>query len=178
MVIDDEPMTQVDQELRLHDEDFPAHYAQFAHPQDYEITHEPIPVEYIYHERRGSHSRLLLRCSIKLMDGEFLSASFVVHTGAPKFYLCDRLSGLLTERGLCERDSDLGVSFITLFGRKYLVERTPEGYHPANLIGVKPLLRWGLCLHDEPTFGFSFAKTFSFLVKEDLEQDSLSRERR
>jgi hypothetical protein len=75
---------------------------------------------------------------------------------------------ILTARGICERDPDLGVSFITIFGRKYRFERTPEGHHPANIIGLKTLLRWQLCLHDEPTLGFSFAKEFSFLAKDDL----------
>lgn len=140
MVFEDEPVTPVFQELLLREEDFPANYSNFAHPQDYEITDEPIPAQHIYHEFRGRHSRLHLRCSIKLSDDEFLSASFVLDTGAPKVFLCDHLLHILTARGICERDPDLGVSFITIFGRKYRFERTPEGHHPANIIGLKTLL--------------------------------------
>lgn len=169
MMLEDEPVTPVFQELLLRDEDFPANYSNFAHPQDYEITDEPIPVEYIYHEFHGRHPRLHLRCSIKLSDDEFLSVSFVLDTGAPKFYLCDHLSHILTARGIREQDHDLGMSFVTIFGRKYHAERTPDGHHPANIIGLKTLLRWRLRLHDEPTFGFSFAKEFSFLAKDELE---------
>jgi hypothetical protein len=48
-------------------------------------------------------------------------------------------------------------------GRKYLLEQTPEGHHPANIIGLKTLCHWGLKLFAEPHFGFEFVDTFDYL---------------
>jgi hypothetical protein len=51
-----------------------------AHPHDYIETSEPIAPECINH-RRGRHSRSLLRISLKVAEGRFYPATFVIDTG-------------------------------------------------------------------------------------------------
>jgi U3 small nucleolar RNA-associated protein 25 len=166
LIIEDEPVSPVGQELILTNKDFPSNYVNFAHPEDYLLTSSPIPVEYLFHEHYGRHSRLILRCSLQLSSSTFISLSFVLDTGAPKFYASEHLSDILFSKQIATSDLDLGMNYITLFGRKFPLEQTPTGHHPANIIGLKMLCRWGLILTEEP-FGFHFTKNFPYLKREE-----------
>eukprot|EP01032_Pedospumella_encystans_P020685 gene20685-23493_t len=163
-LIDEDPVIPIAQELMLTNEDFPPHYVNMQHPDDYILSDSPIKKELIFHEHKGRHSRLHLRCSVKLMENVFCPMSFVLNTGAPKIYLSLNAKAILENYNLHCTDDDLGVTFVNLLGHRYRTEDTPEGHAPANIIGLKALCRWGITLFDEPTFGFKFAKTFSFCM--------------
>jgi len=163
LMLEEDPKTPVPEELLLTDEDFPSYFVDKHHPDDYKITDHPIQPEHIFHEVDGRHPRLILRCSVKLAVGKFCSMSFVLDTGAPKIYLCDDAAKIMTDSGIRVIDKELGIIYVTLLGRKYRVEKTPDGHSPANIIGLKTLCRWGLRLHDEPVLGFTFDNGFNEL---------------
>jgi hypothetical protein len=98
-----------------------------------------------------------------LAEDIFTIMTFVLDTGAPKMYISQLAKPLLCAYTILGADEELGIEYVRFFGRKYRVENTPEGHAPANILGVKLLCRWGLTLHDEPTFGFEFAKDFDYL---------------
>lgn len=162
-LIDDDPITPVTEELLLTDKDFPAFYINKHHPDDYKISNTPIEKELIFHEYKGGHNRLLLRCSIKLSDDLFCPMTFVLDTGAPKVYMSAIGKSILAEYKLLINEEDLGIDYVKFLGRKYIVEDTPEGHAPANILGLKTLCRWGLTMHDEPSFGFTLENDFSYL---------------
>lgn len=66
-------------------QDFPPHFRNFAHPDDYKITSQAIAPEYLYHTQMGRHNRLIFRISFRTNSPHrYASMSFVVDTGAPK----------------------------------------------------------------------------------------------
>ncbi|KAG2442083.1 hypothetical protein HYH02_009873 [Chlamydomonas schloesseri] len=76
--------------------------------------------------------------------------SFLLHTGAPRhMYLSAEALKALEKAGLMVEDTDLDLDDTTLFGRKCPVEPTPAEHQPANIIGLKLLVRFGLQLHSE-----------------------------
>jgi len=78
------------EELLLHDSDFPEHFKEMTHPDDYKEIPYPLPLQTIFH-RKAYHSRLILRISWKVGEGRFVPMSFVCDTGAPGFfYLCEK----------------------------------------------------------------------------------------
>jgi hypothetical protein len=75
----------------LLNEDFPAHYVKMAHPDDHREDEEPQPMEVFYHRAVSHHNRVLARFPFITKNKTFISASFVLDTGAPdRFYLGDR----------------------------------------------------------------------------------------
>ena len=89
--------------------------------------------------------------------------TFVLDTGTPKVYTSEPAKSILIEHGILVVDDELGYDYIRLMGHRYLTEMTPDGHSPANIIGLKPLCRWGLVLADEPNFNFNFQNDFEFL---------------
>lgn len=162
-MFDDEPVAPASEDLRLRDEDFPTFYLNFAHPEDYIIRNEPVPVECIFHQHNLRHPRILLRISVRLTESQYMAVTFVLDTGAPKVYTSQRLHDVLSQYNIERQDEDLGIEYISLFGKKYACERTPEGHSPANIIGLKTLCNWGLQLTDSPEFAFSFAREMDYL---------------
>ncbi|KAG2453914.1 hypothetical protein HYH02_002117 [Chlamydomonas schloesseri] len=59
-------------------------------------------------------------------------------------------------------DADLDLQYTTLFGRKCPVEPTPDAHQPANIIGLKLLMRFGLKLYNEHPY-FSFNSDIPYL---------------
>lgn len=98
-----------------------------------------------------------LRASWELSCGRFTAMSFFADTEAPKhFYLSDKAHALLEGARLTMVDEDLDAQYVKVFGRKCVIEETPEGRRPANIIGLAMLKRMGLQLHpDEPHFSFA-----------------------
>lgn len=139
-----------EEQVILCPEDFPLDYVNGEHPEDYQITDQPITSQYIYHHIYGRHNRLWLRKSWKLSNGKFTTLSFLLDTGAPKhLYLCKKAIRLLVENGVVAEDSDMNLMYVTLHGRKCPVDPTPDAHKPANLIGLKLLKRLGLELYEE-----------------------------
>ena len=135
------------EQMMFCNDDFPAHYVDFAHPTDYVPSATPIEPEYILSERRGRHNRLLFRVSWHV-PGCFVPLTFVIDTGSPKhLYLSERAMTMLEARGIVHWDVDLDQSWVWLFGRRCAVDRTPRCHDPANIIGLKLLMRMGLALH-------------------------------
>jgi hypothetical protein len=166
MIIDEEAMTPVEEELLLRDEDFPSTFVNKAHPQDYILSASSIVSEYIFHEYRGlRHPRLIWRVSYKLGEHAYMPISFVLDTGAPKMYLCSHLMNILIERELVVKDHDMEVVYMMMLGHKFVVEETPEGHAPANIMGLRALCTLGLQLFREPNYGFTFPSAVSFLQK-------------
>lgn len=144
-------------------EDFPPNYVNFAHPQDYHVSSQPIEPEHIFSHRQGTHNRLLWRVSWDIGDGKFMPMTFMLDTGAPKqLYLSQPALSKLEEIGLLKIDEDTDACWVQLFGRKCGVERTPHGRDPANIIGLRMLLRLGLQLSESVPF-FNFLPTRSCL---------------
>ena len=106
--------TGIEEELFLTEKDFPVNFVNMQHPEDYSLQSTPIVKELIYHHRKGLHTRLILRVSIKLAEGIFTPISFVLDTGAPKVYTSSIAENILTKYGI----------------HKYRVESTPENYAP------------------------------------------------
>ena len=88
--------------------------------------------------------------------------TFVLDTGAPKVYTSEPAKSILIEHGILVVDDELGYDYIRLMGHRYLTEMTPDGHSPANIIGLKPLCRWGLVLADEPNFNFNFNYVYHY----------------
>ena len=77
-------------ELMLTEQDFPGHYVNMAHPEDYILLSKPLQPE-LFHNRRTNHSRLLLRASLALSDNSFVPMTFLCNSGAPSgFYFSER----------------------------------------------------------------------------------------
>jgi hypothetical protein len=51
---------------------------------------------------------------------------------------------------------------------KHTVDPTPEKHDPANIIGLRILLRLGLILYNTPVEGFTFNVSFSHLTATKL----------
>ena len=79
------------------DQDFPGHYVNMAHPQDYIARLDPLQTE-LFYNRRAKHYKLLLRTSFALPDKSFLPMTFVCDTGAPGgFYFCERAMNVVSD---------------------------------------------------------------------------------
>ena len=147
-------------DLLLCDDDFPDNFVHMAHPDDGKITQEPIPLEFIRHQRLMGHHRLILRTSIKLGDGEFISFSFVLDTCAPAsiYFSPGAAFNALKGKRVIE-DGD--VVYMEIVGKKAAVKETPHTHRPANIIGLPLLERFELGLKGDRSF--SFAQQFACL---------------
>ena len=143
------------EDFLLTNADFPSNFVDFAHPQDYIASSEPVN-ERIYHSTFGHHHRLLWRVSWKL-GGAFYPFTFVLDTGSPKFlYLGKPGMDLLHSLGAAWEDQDTGIFITKIAGRPCPLEPTPKPHAPANIIGLQLLKRWKLALLDSPPH-FSFS---------------------
>ena len=150
------PEVEVAEQMLLCAEDFPPNYINFAHPQDYHVSSQPIDPQHIFSHRHGNRNRLLWRVSWDIGDDKFLPMTFVLDTGAPKhLYLSQTALNKLEEVRVLMTDEDTDALWVQLFGRKCGVERTPHEHDPANIIGLRMLMRLGLQLCDSPSF-FNF----------------------
>ena len=79
--------------------DYPDYFKDCAHPDDYKVFGKPV-FEAIDHYHMF-HSRLHVRLSWRLAESAFLPMTFVVDTGAPRyFYLCRRYGVFMRVLGL------------------------------------------------------------------------------
>lgn len=146
----------IEMEFFLDEADYPSNYSGMAHPDDYKIVENPIPVEYIFHQN-SHHNRLLVRLSWKLSENRYVPMTFVCHTGAPiYFYLSDLAWKCLSERIKMDQ---LQTSYLEIeqdgLPRKTPVRETPSVYKKANIIGLLQLSLMGLTLEREEKFIFN-----------------------
>jgi len=145
-------------ELLLHNTDFPSNFVNMAHPDDYKILDKPIIPEYIYNDK-SHHYRLIFRISWKLGENKYVPMSFVCDTGAPMFfYICEKAQNILQNR-IC--NDELGNQFFQMpDGSKAAIHETPSNHQPANIIGLRILKKLELFLSES---GFKFNKCPEYL---------------
>ena len=120
----------------LTDQDFPGHYVNMAHPQDYIARSDPLQPE-LFYNRRANHFKLLLRASFALPDKTFLPMTFVCNTGAPGgYYFSERAMNVLS-RADVERlkEDDLHNLYLQTEVGKFAVTDTPQRHQHANISG-------------------------------------------
>ena len=89
-------------ELLLQNADFPDHYVDMQHPDDYSAVDQPF-VEYITNSY-AHHYRLIVRICWKLGEQKYLPMSFVCDTGAPTaLYLSDKAYRMLSRHKRVQR---------------------------------------------------------------------------
>jgi hypothetical protein len=143
-------------ELLLQDADFPDNYINMQHPDDYSVLKQPF-IEYITNTY-AHHYRLIIRACWKLSEDEYMPMSFVCDTGAPTaLYLSEKAYKILSKHRRVLED-DAGNVYANICGTgPAAVEPTPPGHAPANIIGLKLLLRLGLDLDpDKSMYNSSF----------------------
>ena len=132
-------------ELLLQNADFPDHYVDMQHPDDYSTVDRPF-VEYITNSY-AHHYRLIVRVCWKISEKEYLPMSFVCDTGAPTaLYLSNKGQRLLSKHKRVLEDDAGNVYAVICDTGAAAVEPTPPGHAPANIIGLKLLLKLGLDL--------------------------------
>jgi hypothetical protein len=140
----------IEEELLLMNEDFPEYFINRAHPSDYLLTNNPVITEFIFH-RKQYHNRLIIRISWKVGD-LYVPISFVLDTGAPNgFYLSEQARKCLLPR--IEMD-DLDNEYIVIKNtenksKKIIVSPVPSNHAPANIMGLKALMFFGLVLRED-----------------------------
>ena len=133
--------------------DYPAHYVNKQHPEDYLEASTPIRPEFLVHQKYDNH-KLILRVSWKA-GSVYIPMSFILDKTIPyQFYMSTKAFDTLERYGLFSLD-DLGTYLIVVnFGEcekkpaVFRVEFTPEQYEPGNFIGLRSLMRLGLKLND------------------------------
>lgn len=136
-------------DILLCDADFPDHFVNWAHPEDYIAVDKAFKPEYIYHHSNGyKHSKLLMRTCFELSKSKkFLPMTFVLDTGVSKpLYLSEKALSFFDKEGLLKVDTDLMVGYTTIFGRNVLTESLPSQHRGANVVGLPLLMRKGLQL--------------------------------
>lgn len=130
-------------DMLLQDADFPDNYVNMQHPDDYFVVSKPF-VEYIPHFS-GHNNRLIVRVCWKGNNTEFVPMSFVCDTGAPMgLYLSTKATNLLRSiKRVVEDETGNEYVEICKIG-KASIEPTPPGYAPANIIGLRVIMKLGL----------------------------------
>lgn len=142
-------------DLTLNPQDFPGHYVNMAHPQDYIAMSDPLQPELFYNL---NHFRLLLRASFALPDKSFLPMTFVCDSGAPGgYYFSERAITMLSRPDVQRlmRD-DLHNMYLQTEVGKFAVTDTPQRRQPANVLGLRVLEKYGLIISASPKFQVDF----------------------
>jgi hypothetical protein len=151
----------------LDDSDFPRHFVNGRHPQDYQPVDAPINPECIV-VNSFVYNRLILRVSWKV-EATFVPMSFILETRLSSgFYFSDVAYSILSDNKRLEDSEERFYKVASVhYGSKnstmlMAALRSPEGFENANFIGANALMRFGLKLGD-PEGGFSFQKNISWL---------------
>jgi hypothetical protein len=141
----------------LCDADFPVAYADMKHPTDYTLQDEPFEPSFVVNQRQG-HAKLIFRVCWEV-QGKFMPMSFIVDTGAVHPIYFGSVGMRLMEAHQLLLLDELGNDVVTLRRRdgtesSVQYKATPSEYGPANIIGLRFLLRFGLVM-DGGAFRFS-----------------------
>jgi len=148
--------------ILLHDIDFPPEYVNMKHPEDYQIQDKAINPTFVVVQRQG-HARLIFRISWKI-GGKFMPMSFIVDTGAVQpVYFSKVAMALMEAHGLLVVD-DVDNDVVELHkpdgsAKKVHYKATPSHYEPANLIGLRFILKFGLVVDGD---SFRFSQPFDY----------------
>ena len=91
--------------------DFPEHFVNMSHPEDYQILTAPLPVEYIYHSK-ASNSRLIVRISYRVGTDQYLPMSFIVDTGNPTGFVLSAEAMKLLQYYYRIKTEELGNEYV------------------------------------------------------------------
>jgi hypothetical protein len=136
--------------------DFPSEYVNMQHPEDYSLQDKPIEPSFTVNQRQG-RARLIFRISWRAGE-KYMPMSFIIDTGAVHpIYFGDVGMRLMEEHQLLKFD-DAGSDVVRLQlmdGTECSVNyrATPSENNPANVIGLRFLLRFGFVV-DGSTFRF------------------------
>jgi len=151
-------------ELKLTDDDFPSNFLYMHHPEDYIITPTPVTPQMIYHNPDFAHKRLILRISWKVGESKYMPMSFVCDTGAPGFlYIGNNAGRNILQSHAIIKTGEMDILFATIEGEKVMVREVPVQHHPANIMGLTLLKKWGLSLDPKNNSTFKFSNLPSFL---------------
>lgn len=152
--------------IMLCDADFPSEYIGMKHPDDYKLQDLPVIPTFTINQRQG-HSRLILRISWKVGE-KYMPMSFIVDTGVCQpIFFCSSAMRAMEENGLLLLD-DLQNDAVKIHcfdcsgdHKTYTVhyQITPNVYEPANIIGLRFLLRFGFHVGDG---SFRFDQSFEY----------------
>ena len=136
----------------LHDIDFPRDYVNMQHPEDYQIQDKPIIPTCVVVQRQD-HARLIFRISWKV-GSKFMPMSFMVDTAAVQPVYFSKVALALMEAHSLLVVDDGGNDVVELHKpdgsvKKVHYEATPEDYQPANLIGLKFIIQFGLLVEGD-----------------------------
>jgi hypothetical protein len=136
--------------------DYPRHFIDMHHPDDYKVQSEPIIPEFIVHQA-GNHIRLIWRVSFRCAAG-YIPISFIVDTGGMNyFYFSEDAVIVLEENSVVVRDDDANNYVRMRVGENVVrasFEDSPAHAKPANLIGLKLIFKLQLQLRANNTFNF------------------------
>ena len=143
-----------EQHLLICSQDFPVHYSdeEYCHPDDYKPSPRIIPREFIFNHRQGKFNRLILRICFEgdSASTTFIPMSFILDTGAPRhLYLCQKAIASLSDANRLFVDEDMDMMWTPIYGRKVPIDNTPSSHDPANIMGLRFLMRLGLTLNDK-----------------------------
>lgn len=127
-------------DMLLQNADFPGNYVDMQHPNDYKVISKHF-VEYIPHFS-GHNNRLIVRVCWRKSDKEFIPMSLFCDTGAPMgLYLSTKAISLLRSIERIVED-ETGNEYVEIFGiGKASIEPTPPGHAPANIIGLRVIMK-------------------------------------
>ena len=128
--------------VMLCDADFPHEYVNMQHPEDYSLQDSPIVPSFVVNQRQG-RARLIFRISWQT-GSKFMPMSFIVDTGAVHPVYFGNVGMKMMEAHQLLLLDDLGNDVVKL--RDCSVQYTPKCYDPANIIGLRFLLRFGLVI--------------------------------
>jgi hypothetical protein len=128
--------------------DFPHEYVNMQHPEDYTLHDSPITPSFIVNQRQG-HTRLIFRISWRA-GSKFMPMSFIVDTGAVHPIYFGNVGMRMMEAHRLLFLDDLGNDVVKLQspGTECSIhyKATPKCCDPANIVGLRFLLRFGLVL--------------------------------
>eukprot|EP00667_Euglena_gracilis_P031433 EG_transcript_45509 len=101
-----------------------------------------------------------MRVSLKLNENEFAPMTFVIDTGAPRpLFLGEPARRLLSDRGILKKDAGNQL-VLKVDGRPCVVNKTPRGQLPANIMGLPLLMQLKLSTSLQ---SFTFDDSFKYL---------------
>ena len=153
---------------RLNAYDFPIHFVDGRHPQDYQLLDTPITPECLV--ETVLKTRFILRVSWRVGNKitAYVPMSFILETRLPSdFYFSDSAYKVLAENGRIKYNAgDLYETCSVNEGQENSVVLmaalpSPEGLENVNFMGAHALMKFGLNL-GEPQGGFSFRNNISW----------------
>ena len=141
-------------------QDFPAHFLNYQHPDDYLYTDEPIEPQFVT-VQCGSMYRYFFRLSWRCEENLYVSMSFLVDSGtAGDFMLSKKAYDILQKHKMISHDNKVEL-FKEDEGALYHASicKTSLNKEPVNFIGLSFIHKMGFVV--QPT-GYRFERAFEY----------------